>query len=85
MLSGVPMSDGQWTHPPVRRYANWLEVGFDSDEFVLDFGQRFDETARLHSGIIATPRCVKAFVDTLQRSLDEHRQRHAIMPPGEDR
>jgi len=64
--------------PGARRYANWLDVTFSADDFVLDFGQRFDddgETLR-HSGIVATPRSVVAFVDVLTRSLAEHRRRH---------
>lgn len=64
--------------PSPRRYANWLDVTFSADDFVLDFGQRFDdegETLR-HSGIVATPSSVVAFVDVLTRSLAEHRRRY---------
>jgi hypothetical protein len=64
--------------PGPRRYANWLDVTFSADDFVLDFGQRFDSEGEVlrHSGIVATPSSVVAFVDVLTRSLAEHRRRH---------
>lgn len=63
--------------PGPRRYANSLDVTFSADDFVLDFGQRFDEGETFkHSGIVATPRSVAAFVDVLTRSLAEYRRRH---------
>jgi hypothetical protein len=61
-----------------RRYANWIEIGFTRDEFVIDFGQEVDGTAALpHSGIVVTPRAAEAFVAALRRSLDEHHRRYA--------
>ena len=72
--------------PGPRRYANWLDVTFSADDFVMDFGQRFDEGEVIrHSGIVATPRAVVAFVDVLTRSLAEYRRRHggASLEPDE--
>lgn len=64
-----------------RRYANWLDVSFSAEEFVLDFGQRFgDAESVMHSGIVATPGAVDAFVDVLARSLAEYRRRYGV--PG---
>jgi hypothetical protein len=57
-----------------RRYANWFEVGFTPDEFVLDFGQAYDaETPQVHTGIITTPRLARGLLEMLGRSLEEHR------------
>ena len=62
-----------------RRYANRLDVSFSAEEFLLDFGQRFGEEASIvHSGIVATPASVDAFVDVLARSLAEYRRRYGI-------
>lgn len=67
--------------PAHRRYANWLDVSFSAEEFILDFGQRFgDADSVLHSSIVATPRSVDAFVDVLARSLEEYRRRYGA--PG---
>jgi hypothetical protein len=72
--------------PGPRRYANWLDVTFSADDFVLDFGQRFDDGDALrHSGIVATPSSVVAFVDVLTRSLAEHRRRHGGAGLGPER
>jgi hypothetical protein len=60
-----------------RRYANCLEVSFSADDFVLDFGQQFnDQETVQHTGIVATPRSIDAFVEILTRSLAEHRRRY---------
>jgi uncharacterized protein DUF3467 len=60
-----------------RRYANCLDVSFSYEEFVLDFGQRLgDSDSIAHSGIVATPRAVRAFVEVLARSLAEYRRRY---------
>jgi hypothetical protein len=69
--------------PIPRRYANWLEVGFSAEEFVLDFGQRFDErTPAPHCGIVTTPRAAHDFLDVLTRSIAEHAQRYG--PPARE-
>lgn len=71
--------------PSQRRYANWLDVSFSAEEFVLDFGQRFGEgDAVAHSGIVATPGAVDAFVDVLSRSLAEYRRRFGSAAAGDD-
>jgi len=70
--------------PSQRRYANWLDVSFSAEEFVLDFGQRFGEgDTSVHSGIVATPGAVDAFVDVLARALAEYRRRYGSAAPGE--
>ena len=58
-----------------RLYANWLKVGFNQEEFILDFGQKFNEsTVIVHTGIVTTPNSARDFLDTLQDSLDRHKQ-----------
>ncbi len=58
-----------------RRYANWLQVGFTRDEFVLDFGQAFDaQEPQIHTGIVTTPSVLRAMLSTLQVSSEEHRR-----------
>lgn len=52
-------------------YANYLEVGHNSAEFVLDFGQLYSEaeTPQLHSRLVTTPAYAKAMLQTLQESI----------------
>ncbi len=66
-----------------RRYANWLDVSFCAEDFVLDFGQQFGQSAVApHSRIVATPRSVQAFIDVLTRSLAEHQRRYGMAGRG---
>ena len=51
------------------RYANYFTIGFDRDEFLLDFGQSFSEeaTPAAYVRIITTP----GYAQILQRMLGE--------------
>ena len=76
MLICLHMADCHKQTPP-RRYANWLEIAYSQDEFVLDFGQIFDEEEPVvHTGIVTTPRKARDFLDTLQQALDDHQRRY---------
>ena len=73
----VPVFNVPWVHPArwkraPRRFCLALASTFNE---VRPF--HFDESQVLwHSGIVATPSSVVAFVDLLTRSLAEHRRRH---------
>ena len=51
------------------RYANYFTLGFDRDEFLLDFGQSFSEEATpdYYVRVITTP----GYAQILQRMLGE--------------
>jgi hypothetical protein len=53
------------------RYANYLSVGHNAFEFVLDFGQYYSETedAELYIRIVTAPNYAKEFSKILQRSI----------------
>jgi hypothetical protein len=71
---GIRMGDESDGTLP-RRYANRLDIGFTRDEIVLDFGQQFDDApARIHTGIVTSPRAADGFLEVLRLSLDEHRR-----------
>lgn len=52
-------------------YANYLEVGHNMAEFILDFGQLYseDDPPQLHSRVVTTPAYAKAMLQTLQESI----------------
>jgi hypothetical protein len=54
------------------RYANNFAVGYNACEFIFDFGQRFTENdqAELQTRIITNPVYAKAFLKTLQDTLE---------------
>ena len=56
------------------RYANLFRVGFNALEFLLVFGQQFDdsEEERIHTRIVISPLHAKAFCELLESSLREY-------------
>ncbi len=70
------------------RYANYLEVGTNETECVLDFGQYYegDNALRLHTRIVVAPAYMKEFAALLQSCIVEYELRHGpIREIGEDR
>jgi hypothetical protein len=59
---------------PEGRYANYIEVGFNAFEFVLDFGQVYEEQGdiTLHTRIVTGPAYAKDFLATLCRSIEQY-------------
>jgi hypothetical protein len=58
------------------RYANYFEVGYNAFEFLLDFGQHYPESANgcSHTRIVTIPSYARAFLETLQESIDKYEQ-----------
>ena len=77
---GTAMTEG--------RYANYMKVGMNATEFVVDFGQHYasDPRPRFHSRIVTTPTHMRAFVGLLQRCLADYENEHGAivgLPDGE--
>ncbi len=53
------------------RYANYFAVGYNSQEFVIDFGQSYTEndSPEICTRIVTGPVYAKAFLITLQDSI----------------
>lgn len=68
------------------RYANYFQVGHNASEFVLDFGQYYDENedARFHTRIVTSPMYAKAFLTTLQESLNQYEETFGAIPRMEE-
>jgi hypothetical protein len=58
-----------------RKYTNYVQVGHNRHEFVLDFGQYRDGDAEplLHTGIVTSPYYAAAFLEALQHSIRAYR------------
>lgn len=56
------------------KYANYFKVGHNAFEFVIDFGQCYneDEETKLHTRIITNPNYAKALLETLQESIEQY-------------
>lgn len=68
------------SEPVEGRYANYFKVGYNAFEFVMDFGQLYpagepgDKNAQFHTRIITAPVYARAFVETLQDSIEQYAQ-----------
>jgi hypothetical protein len=67
------------------RYTNHLEIGQNAFEFVLAFGQLYEqeERALIHTKIVTSPYYAKRFVELLQQSIQRHERTLGPIPDGE--
>jgi hypothetical protein len=70
--------------PPLGRYANYCEIGHNSWEVVLDFGQFYRENnqPRVHTRIIMSPTSAKVLLHTLEDSLLRYEQTFGSIDDG---
>jgi hypothetical protein len=68
------------------RYSNYFEVGFNSFEFILDFGQAYDGVAvpLHHARIITGPAYAKALAQVLRSALAAYEKAHGPIPETTD-
>ena len=64
------------------RYANFFQVGYNTFEFLLDFGQVAPESEQpqVHTRIITSPVYAKAFSEILQESITQYEQTFGVIP-----
>ncbi len=55
-------------------YANFFKVGYNSLEFILDFGQVYQNSSEelLHTRIITTPAYVRLLLEILEDSVQKY-------------
>jgi hypothetical protein len=78
--------DGQAGEPQEAKtitgqYANYLEIGHNEHEFVLNFGQAYheEESRRVHTRIVTGPAYAKAFLKLLQGVLTQYEERFGLI------
>lgn len=62
------------------KYANYIEVGYNAYEFVIDFGQLYSETeaAELSTRIITSPVYAKLFQKILADSIEQYEENYQL-------
>lgn len=71
------------------RYANYFKVGHNAFEFVLEFGQSYDEDENrpIHTRIVTGPVYAKRLLTTLQEAIRQHEAKFGRIfdepPPGD--
>jgi hypothetical protein len=68
--------------PTEGRYANYLQVGHNAFEFLIEFGQQDPGGGQpvLHTRIVATPVYASAFLRVLTEALEAYRQAFGEIP-----
>jgi hypothetical protein len=78
------MGDESSDAPDVKdgRYANFFKVGYSEFEFLVDFGQLFQQgdTPHLHTRIVTGPVFAKALGQTLRDSVEEFEAKYGPIP-----
>lgn len=66
------------------RYANQFRIGFNSYEFVLDFGQEYPPgPERVHTRIITSPPVARHLSETLDQSLRDYESKFGPLRESE--
>lgn len=60
--------------PLEARYANYVRVGHNAFEFLLDFGQFYggDPEPVAHTRIVTSPTYAKVFLETIRDSIEQY-------------
>ncbi len=68
------------------KYVNSCQIGFNSAEFVIDFGQSYDQvdSGLYHTRIVTSPLYVKRFFSTLHQSIVDYERRHGSIEESTD-
>ena len=67
-------------------YSNYFKVGYNSAEFIVDFGQFYAETEAesMHTRIVTAPVYAKALIGVLQSAVAAYEEKYGSIPPGRD-
>ena len=73
-------SNQESTPTRVRLFANFLRVGFNRQEFLLDFAQAHEGQAEhVSASLVAAPAHVKQFAVLMQGCVSDYEQRYGVI------
>ena len=58
------------------KYANFFQVGFNEVEFILEFGQEFEDGPRIHTRVVLSPANVGSFLRLTTESWMSFEERY---------
>ncbi len=67
------------------KYTNYLKVGHNAFEFLLDFGQFFVEQqsrVQFHTRLVTTPGYMKEFLKIMNESVEQYENAFGVIPPS---
>lgn len=64
------------------RYANYFEIGHNAFEFLLDFGQAYQqsEKAQINTRVIMSPKYAQTLYKLLGESINRYEQIFGVIP-----
>jgi hypothetical protein len=67
-------------------YANYIVIGHNAFEFVLNFGQLYEDNGapRIHTRIVTAPVYAKAMLKTLSSAVSQFEASYGRLPDMED-
>jgi hypothetical protein len=71
---------------PEGRYANYFEIGHNAFEFLMDFGQLYDDEpqSRMHSRIVVSPFYARGLLEILSQAVRQYEQSYGRIPGEAD-
>ncbi len=74
----MPVSEPYEPDRRERRYANHLQVGFNHAEFLLDFGQLYDDSTgpAIHTWLVMGPEQMKAMALLMRRCVEDYEEKY---------
>jgi hypothetical protein len=82
-LADAVLTSGQSVYKQMQRvpasYANYLQVGENQFEFVLEFGTHYPDKlseAEIHTRLITNPHYAKLFSELLSEAIRQHEQKN---------
>jgi len=63
------------------RYANYLQIGHNAFEFLLDFGQLYSDGRQehIHTRIVTGPLYAKEFLQVLEESIEQYEETYGLI------
>jgi hypothetical protein len=64
------------------RYSNYLAIGQNAFEFILDFGQHYEgrDGERIHTRIVTSPFYAKWFKKLLEETIAQYEAKYGAIP-----
>lgn len=84
----MPRSTKKRTSPRVAKglYANYFEVGHTAFEFVIEFGDRYENSGRsCHTRIVTGPVYARDLLELLTRAIKRYEARFGPTVPAKER
>jgi hypothetical protein len=68
------------------QYANYFQVGYNAFEFVMDFGQLYEQSdnAHIHTRIITSPVYAKELLELLSDSIESYEKKFPTLVDSDE-